>query len=277
MSQYVAYLDGRLEEVALDRYAQAVFEEVKVKTVGKTAPGPIGPVEGAMVARELHSDGTTEDKIFAPSYGEFRTSGGGDLEALALAGPSNAGTEPLPAELRSLSTGAIAIFELVRLKDWNTVSSTLAHMNGAWRAQRTTNQPRLVAARLDDALHELAQAAQKHAPARTAQAAIDVAQSTLDLHLRYRSRIEIDQARFRLWTQQVRVDAAVGDLARVTGDIAVLEWVRDRFADLLQPADRRTSMLGWAHSEWRRMSRTSHPLPITRHDSPRVCASTARG
>jgi hypothetical protein len=167
MSQYVAYLDGRLEEVALDRYAQAVFEEVKVKTVGKTVPGPIGPVEGAMVARELHSDGTTEDKIFAPSYGEFRTSGGGDLEALALAGPSNAGTEPLPAELRSLSTDAIAIFELVRLKDWNTVSSTLAHMNGAWRAQRTTNQPRLVAARLDDALHELAQAAQKHAPART--------------------------------------------------------------------------------------------------------------
>ena len=35
-------------------------------------------------------DGTTEDKTFAPGYGEFYTAGGGDVEALALAVPTDA-------------------------------------------------------------------------------------------------------------------------------------------------------------------------------------------
>jgi len=125
VSQYVAFLDGRIQEVALDYYAQAddgsvwylgedvfdyneeglvafttdswttgpdgppamimpahpkvgeafrtenipglVFEQVTVKTVGKTVQGPSGPVEGAMVGQELHDDGKTSDKVFAPS------------------------------------------------------------------------------------------------------------------------------------------------------------------------------------------------------------------
>src|SRR3954453_4713645 len=50
-----------------------VFEEVKVKSVGGKVAGPHGSVNGAMVASELHSDGTREDKIFAPGHGEFRT------------------------------------------------------------------------------------------------------------------------------------------------------------------------------------------------------------
>src|SRR5262249_28756355 len=129
ISQYLAYLDGQITEVALDRYAQAddgsvwhlgedvfdcekvtveftwgtwlagregppamimpahpkvgdvyrtenapgiVFEEVTVRSVGSTVKGPRGPVAGAMIARELHSDSTSEDKLFAPGYGEFR-------------------------------------------------------------------------------------------------------------------------------------------------------------------------------------------------------------
>ena len=145
VSQYVAFIDGRIEELALDYYAQAddgsvwylgedvtdfnadglsdgtagswlagregppemimpadpqvgdvhraenipaiAFEEVEVKTIDKTVPGPLGPVEGAMVARELHDDGTYSNKVFAPGYGEFFTAHGGEVEALALAVP----------------------------------------------------------------------------------------------------------------------------------------------------------------------------------------------
>src|SRR5207244_1494057 len=65
---------------------------------------------------------------------------------------------------------------------------------------------------------------------------IDVGQSALDLELRHRPAAEIDAARFALWTQQLRVDAAASDLAAVTGDVAVLEWIRDRFAFVLRPA-----------------------------------------
>lgn len=35
-----------------------VWEEVAVKTVGKTVDGPRGPVHGAMVGRERHDDGS---------------------------------------------------------------------------------------------------------------------------------------------------------------------------------------------------------------------------
>ena len=126
----MAYIDGRVEEVALDRYAQAddgsvwylgedvldysntkglidgtagtwlagrdgppemimpadpqvgdvhraenipgvAFEEVTIKRIDRTVNGPTGPVKGAMIARELHDDGTHSDKVFAPGYGEF--------------------------------------------------------------------------------------------------------------------------------------------------------------------------------------------------------------
>jgi hypothetical protein len=295
LSQYMAYKGGRLEEVALDRYAQAddgsvwyfgedvfdykngtvaltegtwlagkegppamimpanpklgdvyrtenappvVFEEVTVKSVGQTVAGPTSPVDGAMVARELHSDGTSEDKVFAPGYGEFRTAGGGDLEALALAVPRNARPGPSPPELQALLTDAVAAVEFVRLGEWDSVSSTVLHMNALWQKLRTRDQPHMVAARIDAALEALTHAAEQHQPRRISQAAIDAAQSTLDLQLRYRPAAQIDAGRFRLWTQQLRLDAAANDLGAVTGDIAVLEWIRERFAYVVPTAAR---------------------------------------
>src|SRR5207247_2253314 len=181
VSQYMAYLDGRIDEVALDRYAQAddgsvwylgedvfdyrngtvaftegtwlagregpaamimpahprvgdtfrtenapgiVFEEVTVETVDERIAGPHGSIAGALVGRELHSDGTSERKTFAPGYGEFRTSGGGDLEALALSVPADALRGPPPRELATLSIGATAVLGSVRVEDWEAASAT---------------------------------------------------------------------------------------------------------------------------------------------------------
>jgi len=163
VSQYVAFLDGRIEEVALDYYAQAddgsvwyfgedvfnykdgfiadtdgtwiagkegppamimpgdpqrgdvyrpenapglVFEEVTVKSVGEQVAGPRGLVDGAIIAGELHQDGSRELKTFAPGYGEFFTGSGGDVEALALSVPTDALDRPVPTELDALSAGA---------------------------------------------------------------------------------------------------------------------------------------------------------------------------
>ena len=96
----------------------------------------------------------------------------------------------------------------------------------------------MIAARLGDAMRALTGAVQAHGAGGTGQAAIDVAQSVLDLTLVYRPSAEIDARRFGLWSQQLRVDAAAMDLAGVTGDVAVLEWIRDRFAPTLSPAAR---------------------------------------
>ena len=176
----MAYIDGRIEEVALDLYAQAddgsvwylgedvfdysntkglidgtagtwlagrdgpiemimpadpqvgdvhraenipgiAFEEVTIKRINKTVDGPTGPVEGAMIARELHDDGTYSDKVFAPGYGEFfsghGTRGRGDGPGRAHRCPRRAGAAraggavgrrqrpPRPGPVRGLEVG----------------------------------------------------------------------------------------------------------------------------------------------------------------------------
>ena len=265
VSQYVAYLDGRIEEVALDHYAQDddgsvwyfgedvfnykdgviadregtwlagrdgpaamimpanpqvgdvylpentpgfVFEQVRVKAVDQTVQGPRGPVEGAIIASELHQDGAREDKTFAPGYGEFFTGSGGDVEALALAVPTDKLSGPVPAELEILASG----------------SSTMAAKKQAWRNLQARPVPPRLKGVMDDALAR--------------QSAFDVAQTALDLQLQYRPPAEIDRARFDLWARRLTVDAKAENATGVTGDLVVLEWIRDRIAHTLDAVDR---------------------------------------
>ena len=287
VSQYVAYLDGRIQEVALDFYAQAddgsvwyfgedvynyvnglvgdtsgtwlagkegpaamimpaspkvgdvnrpenipglVWEEVATKTVDKTAPGPRGPVTGAMVGRELHDDGTYSDKIFAPGYGEFFTAHEGDVEALALAIPTDSLPGPPPSELGVLSEGAKRAFRLAGARRWHAASRTLAAIRGAWTKHRGDAVPPRLVPPTNRALKALERHVERRKGMRARNAALDLVQSALDLELRYRPPAEIDRARCGLWTRQARVDAVAGRRAALSGDVATLEWLRDRFA-----------------------------------------------
>lgn len=176
VSQYVAFLDGRIEEVAYDLYAQAddgsvwyfgenvfnfangviadthgtwiagvdgpaamilpadpqvgdvyrpenipglVFEEVTVTSTDEILDGPRGPIEGGLTVEELHMDGATEEKTFAPGYGEFYTAGGGEVEALALAVPTDAADGPTPADLERMTSSATDALAAVIAEDWS--------------------------------------------------------------------------------------------------------------------------------------------------------------
>jgi hypothetical protein len=96
-----------------------VFEEVTVRSINETMHGPRGHVNGSIIVEELHMDGTYEDKIFAPGYGEFLTCAGGEFEAVALAVPTDALPGRVPTELAVLSTGAADIFDAAQSGDWN--------------------------------------------------------------------------------------------------------------------------------------------------------------
>jgi hypothetical protein len=96
--------------------------------------------------------------------------------------------------------------------------------------------PRL-ATEMTRAIDELSRAIDTRDRAQAGTAAIDVAQSALDLELRYLPPAEIDVARFELWARQIQVDASAGDLGGITGDVATMEWIRDRFTHTLDPAD----------------------------------------
>jgi hypothetical protein len=294
VSQYTAYLDGRIQEVAYDYYAQAddgsvwyfgedvadfedgaivtkegtwivgkdgpaamimpadpkvgdayrtentpgiAFEEVTVKAVGKTLDGPLGPVKGGLLAEELHMDGKTEGKTFAPGYGEFYTSDGSDVEALALAVPTDALPGPLPDELGDLYSSALETFDAAKSRDWNAASTDLNKMNAAWKTYRGGKVPKKVEPRINEALAALKAAVDARDAEHTPQAAIDVAQWSLDLRLQYRPQTEIDLARLDLWAAQLTLDAAAGDAGAVGGDVFTIGYIRDRILNTLDGAD----------------------------------------
>jgi hypothetical protein len=87
--------------------------------------------------------------------------------------------------------------------------------------------PRLVQP-TDDALGALSRAVTARDLLEARHNALDLTLAVLDLQLQFRPPAEIDRARFDLWVQQVLVDAVAGDLDATSGDVAALEWVRDR-------------------------------------------------
>jgi hypothetical protein len=294
-SQFVAYLNGRIFEVAVDLYAQAddgsvwyfgedaytyehgrvvdtegtwlaglngppamimpgdpqvgdvyrtenipglVFEQVTVKQIGVTVDGPTGPIAGAMVAQELHMDeARLEDKYFAPGYGEFFSGGGRTFEATSLAIPADALSEPVPAELETLSTGVLDVVASAQSSDWSAASSELDAMAAAWDTLAADGVPERLGAQMTDALEALAAAVKGSDSHGTSQAALNVGQASLDLQLRYRPPVDVNLARFDLWTRQLEADAAFGDRASVVGDVTTLRWIRDRI--VLEATDAR--------------------------------------
>src|SRR5215212_8246882 len=294
VSQYTAYLGGRIQEVAYDLYAQAndgsvwyfgedvadfedgaivtkegtwivgkdgpaamimpadpkvgdayrtentpgiAFEEVTVKAVGKTLDGPLGPVKGGLQAEELHMDGKTEGKTFAPGYGEFYTSDGSDVEALALAVPTDALPGPLPDELGDLYSGALETFDAAKSGDWNAASTAVNKMNAAWKTYKRGKVPKKVEPRISEALTALKAAVDARDAEHTPQAAIDVAQWSLDLRLQYRPQTEIDLACLDLWAAQLTLEAAAGEAGAVSGDVFTIGYIRDRILNTLDGAD----------------------------------------
>jgi hypothetical protein len=156
---------------------------------------------------------------------------------MALAVPTDALGGPLPDALRALSTGADQAFDAARSRDWRTASTAVETVTASWDRYRTSGQspPRLEPP-MSTAVDALSDAVARHR-AQAGTAAIDVAQAALDLELRYLPPDEIDLARFELWARQLVLDAAADDPGGVSGDLATLELVRDRFADALRPAE----------------------------------------
>ena len=295
MSQYMAFLDGRLQETAIDLYAQAddgsvwylgedvfdydargfvtttegtwhagiegpaamimpsdpqvgdvnrpenipgtVFEEVEVTKTGQTVDGPSGPISGVMVGTETHQDGTLSDKVFAPGYGEFLSTDGPDIEAMALASPTDSLPSGVPNELTRMSNGADRIFgsPLATSAQWRTAEKIAHDMVDAWIAFRAGDVPPRLVKPTRVALQDLVEQVEARDRARTRSASIDVSSASADLQLRYRPVTKIDSIRFELWARRALQDARLGSLGGTRSDVVTLEWIRDRIAHTLGP------------------------------------------
>jgi hypothetical protein len=227
-----------------------VFEEVVVKSADQTVPGPRGPVQGAIVGQENHLiEGVYEDKTFAPGYGEFRSGVGGNLEALAVAVPTDARPGGVPAELATISQGANDIFDAAAAGSWDAATATLDTMKAAWATQQATGTvPPLLDTQMTGALDALAgnalvPAVDARNDEGAREAAIDVGMAARDLELQYRPVSEVDLARFDLWSRQLLVDSGSveADAGHIAGDVAALRRVWDRIAHTVDPSARRAS------------------------------------
>jgi len=290
LSQYVAYLDGQIEEVALDRYAQAddgsvwyfgedvtdyrdgaayltegtwlagrdgppamvmpanpelhdvfrvenvigiVFEELTVVERGKTLRGPNGPVRGAIVVDELGVDGGHSLKTLAPGYGEFLTRNDSELEAMAVATPTDHLPGGAPVEIRKLLTATWGTLEYARLQEWQLARASVRRIQVQLGIADRTQQPPRVMALLHGSVERLDTAIRARRLRASERATIEVAQSAIDLEARYLDAIDVEVARFHLHSQKLRVDAAAREAALVQGDVVALERVRERIFSAL--------------------------------------------
>jgi hypothetical protein len=297
ISQYTAFLAGRIEETAIDRYAQAddgsvwylgedvydyqnglitstdeswlagkdapaamimparprpgqvnrsenvpglVFEEVQIAKVGVTVRGPRGPVHGAMIAREIHTDAPPSNKIFAPGYGEFLTTeSNGDTEGLALAVPTDSLHRAVPHTLKEMLAAAMIAYRASGRRDWPTAIAAATTLAAQWSAHRDTTHvpPRLVPP-TQRLVNSLTHAVRAHERNRARDLALQTELATLDLQLQYRQPIGVDRDRFAVWTRRVISDAAAGDTGGVRGDAITLAWIKDRLVPSLTKLDR---------------------------------------
>jgi hypothetical protein len=90
---------------------------------------------------------------------------------------------------------------------------------------------------MTEALAALKAAVYSRDAERTPQAAIDVAQWSLDLRLQYRPQTEIDLARMDLWAAQLTLDAAAREAGPVGGDVFTIGYIRDRILNTMDGAD----------------------------------------
>jgi len=279
VSQFIAYLDGRVAETTLDYFAQAddgsvwyfgedvtnyedgavkdnegtwlagvdgppgmimpadpqvgdvyrpenipdlVFEEVTVKAVDTTVEGPQGSLTGAITIQELLMDGTTEDKSFAPGYGEFSAHTDTEDIVVALGVPLDAVEEPTPAELTTISAGATEV-----LADPDGAAAALETIRTAAEAYQG---PEVLTMALTDAVDALGSAVD--AGEGVEAAAIVVEQAALDLRARHEPVADIDAGRMAAWAAQAKIDAEADEAGGVASDLVALDTIAERIEDL---------------------------------------------
>ena len=222
-----------------ENVAPIAWGEITVSGINVSVDGPSGPITGAIRTSELQMDGTREEKVFAPGYGEFRTGtlAAQNLEALALAIPRDSLPGPPPAELDTLANGTADIFDAAGQANWTAADAALASVAGAWNTFQAGEVPPLLKSEMIQLLALLTPGVAARDSAEAREQAIAVARIVFDLRLRHLPPSEINQVRFDLWLAQIQVDAADAlDFAGpVKGDVATLKLVLDRFRHTVDP------------------------------------------
>lgn len=223
-SQFVAYLDGRIQEVAVDYFAQADDGSVWYfgEDVANYRDGTVADHDGSWLAGRDGPPGMIMPAD--PREGDvYRSENIPGLVFEQDTVRSTTGTVDGP---RGPVQGATLVEEL--LMDGTVEHKAFAPGYGEFRAQAKDEL-------VTGTLAKLAKAA-AHDPARTGQAALGAEQAALDLRLRHRPPAEVDLTRLDLWARRLLADAAAKDRGAVAGDVATLQVLWNRAGHAADPA-----------------------------------------
>ncbi len=207
-----------------------VFEEVTVKQVGLTVDGPTGPVEGAIHVQESLMDGTLEDKVFAPGYGEFSASvpTSDELVFVAVAVPTDEIDGRVPAALDRLSETAEKLFEDGADQRWSRLELLAGEARRAFAEVSAGDVPPLLDDQAADVLGDLNAAVGARSRADVRQAALELELATLDLEMQYTDPDDVDEDRIEVWQLQQTLHRAAGDAAAASSDRVIIRAITDR-------------------------------------------------
>ena len=223
---------------------KVVYEEATVLAVNLTVPGPRGQVNGAARVSLKLLDGTVEEKLYAPDYGEYQgaVKSLNELYDIAIAVSVDATPGAVPAELASIVTKAVSIIDAAKAADWNTASAASTEIEAAWTGYAKGGPwPRLTA-QMTTELAKLKTAITAKSASDARQAAIHAATASLDFQLRYRTPAEVDLSRLVLWTHQVVLDADALGAGKLLGDAVVLNAIWKRAGHTVTSATKRTTI-----------------------------------
>src|SRR5262249_52303529 len=162
------------------------------------------------------------EKLFAPGYGEFSTHSfeNTDLEALALAIPTDKLTTPRARELDALAARTADVFDAAAAANWAGADGALAEFDAAWGKTRLGQVPPRLADEMERLLALLHSAVTARSASDARNHAIATARVVFDLWLRHETPASIDRVRFDLWLAQIAVDGSANALGPVRGDVA---------------------------------------------------------
>jgi hypothetical protein len=209
-----------------------VFEEVTVMQTNLVVDGPTGPVPGAILVQERPLDGTLEDKVFAPGYGEFQASVPVDdeLVIVAVAVPIDGAHGPGRYALERLSQSARNLFRQARTGNWSRLTSLSRDVHRYWDAS-SAGVPPVLATRITDVLDVLDSALADHNRADLRQATIELELASLDVEMQYEGVDDVDDDRLEVWNLQRSLHRSIGDRVGATSDRVIIAAIHDRSAN----------------------------------------------
>jgi hypothetical protein len=207
-----------------------IFEEVTLLEENVTIEGPGGTITNAIRVRELHMDGATEEKIYAPGYGAIAEGSEPDVVSIGVATPTDDRPGATPAAICSMWQDAEFVANFAAFRRWPGLAEVAGKLRTRFETYQASGVPPLLESAMFDALDELDAAIAGQDPTAALRAAIDIEMALLDLRLPFENAWVVDAVRLKVWERQLALDRRLGDDDAVRSDLASIEALKKLLA-----------------------------------------------